>query len=100
MEKITNEHMGELISAMKMLINEMKRVDTLTVRRHIDESFYLQKIEELSLLNHQLAEAIQNLSSVQHRISLHLAGICPTWQKDSNFLSLGKQTVVLCAKSE
>lgn len=59
----------------------------LTVHRHINHSYYLQRIEEMKILLDQLAEAEAKLELIHLRLREHYVKSFQQWRKDARWLS-------------
>jgi len=60
----------------------------LTIHRHINHSYYLQRIEEMKLLLEQLNEAEVKLEIVHNRLDEHYQNSFQQWHKDIRWLSV------------
>jgi hypothetical protein len=69
------------------LVGTLKRErNSLTVHRAVDQFYYMQKAEQLMLLQEQLREAQERLRIIEERIDEEYQGVFISWMKDVRWL--------------
>ena len=80
------ENVRRLTVHIQQLVNELTRHNTLLVHKRINQSYYMQKHQELLLLSEQLTSARRQLDRVVRRAALHYEQVFLTWLPDVRWL--------------
>jgi len=82
-----------LIQRLNQLTSYIKENGTLAIQYRINDSYYLEKKEELQVLLEQLEGAYARLSLLQDRIEQEYKGVFCSWQADMRWLNhhIGQQ---------
>jgi hypothetical protein len=86
MKPINPDKLERIGRAIRQLIVELQQINSLKAHQRIDESYYLEKAEELELLTEQLHNAHRVLETVRARACLHYKDIYDMWRKDIRWL--------------
>ncbi len=82
-----HEKLPKLIERMQRLVNYLDARNELTIHRHVDQSFYMQKIEELKTLYTQLEEFRKKIDVLNSHIDNHYKLCFAQWSKDVRLLN-------------
>lgn len=77
----------KLIQRLDQLTTYVKDTNTLAVKYRINDSFYLEKIEELQVLVEQLEGVYERFSLLQDKIEQEYKSVFCCWQADVRWLS-------------
>lgn len=80
------EKLPKLIERMQRLVTYLDNRNELAIHQHIDQSFYMQKVEELKILLHQFEETQKSLDAITTRIENHYKLCSSQWYKDQRWL--------------
>lgn len=82
-----DKRIKRLLLRIHGLVGTLKRQrNSLTVHRAIDQFYYMQKAEQLALLQEQLKEAQERLRTVEERIDEEYRGVFTSWARDVRWL--------------
>lgn len=87
METVSLHQLNRLIRHLENLLNELNQAPGLAIGQVINDSFHMQKVEELKLLRSQLTEAIQTCEAIQVRAFVHYKTAFCHWKKDVRWLT-------------
>jgi len=79
--------LNQLVVALEKMIRQLTQHGNLVAHRHIDESYYLQKITELRLLGDQLEQARSRAEVVAQRLHTHYSEVYYHWKRDARWLN-------------
>lgn len=79
--------MVRFIASLRKLLDQTQAHRSLGILQEINETYYMQKIEEFSLLHEQLHETIQRLQELQEKINKHYQDTFHVWKKDVRWLN-------------
>lgn len=79
--------MVRFIACLKKLLEQIQAHRSLEILHEINETYYMQKIEEFSLLHEQLHETVQRLQELQEKINNHYHDTFYVWKKDVRWLN-------------
>lgn len=71
---------------MQRLVTLLDSRNDLVIHQQVDQSYYMQKIEELKILLSQLEVAGQNVDALASRIDSHYTLCSTQWYKDVRWL--------------
>lgn len=69
------------------MVRDLVRHNTLTVHQTVNQFYYMQKAEELKLLQAQLEETQKKLELIQKRIYEHYLETYHKWRRDALWLN-------------
>jgi hypothetical protein len=82
-----DKRIKRLLLRIHSLVGMLKRErNSLVVHRAVDQFYYMQKAEQLMLLQEQLREAQERLRIIENRIDEEYRGIFYSWVKDVRWL--------------
>jgi hypothetical protein len=79
---VSLQQLDKLILRLEKMLTEMDMTQSLALYRAIDDSFHMQKIEELRLLHTQLSDAMHAFEKIQRRAYEHYKSAYCQWKKD------------------
>lgn len=84
---ISSEKLGRFIIQIQRVLEILRTYNTLFIHQRINESYYMQKEEELKILKAQLEESQKQLEATQIRINDHYKKVFINWRKDARWLN-------------
>jgi hypothetical protein len=85
-ESIPAEKIDRFIRLLLKMVRTLQAHQNLTIHLRISESYYLQRIEGLKLLQEQLDEMLCRLETIQGRIQEHYKNTYCQWKTDVRWL--------------
>lgn len=82
-----NKKTEHFIACLRKLLEQTQTHRSLEILQEINETFYMQKIEEFILLEEQLHEAIQRVQEIQEKVNDHYLSTYHVWKKDVRWLN-------------
>ncbi len=79
---VSVEKLDKMIDRLQRIVHHMNRSLDIDLHRRINQSYFMQKVEELKLLKAQLQEAGAILERVQNRVNEHYPPIYDAWRRD------------------
>lgn len=78
---VSVEKLDKMIAHLSQLVKVLDTSFDLELHRRLDQSYYMQKLEELKLLRTQLEAATVNLHQVQSRVCAHYGTVYKVWRE-------------------
>lgn len=87
MNTVSIHQLNRLILRLEKMLTELNTAPSIALCRGINDSFHMQKVEELKLLHTQLHEAMRTLENIQARAFEHYKTAYCRWKKDVRWLN-------------
>jgi len=94
----TTDKTERFITHLQQLLKQVRANGNLKIHQEINESFYMQKIEEFKFLCEQLRATEGRLEEIKGRIMKHYIGAYPFWKRDARWLNNYLRNVVQSKK--
>lgn len=78
---VSVEKLDKMIVRLAKLVQELDTSFDIGLHNRLDQSFYMQRLEELKLLRMQLEAATLNLQQVQGRVCAHYDYVFKAWRE-------------------
>lgn len=78
---------SKLVKRLDQLVTDLRKHHNIPVHSHINQFYYMQKIEELKLLQQQLSDAAKRMKFVQDLCDEKYNEIFHRWSKDARWLN-------------
>lgn len=82
----TKEKLDKFLKRVEMLIDDCGRFNRLGLNDHVNQFYFMQKCEELRLLQDQVAEAQKRLDFFRGRFESEYGEVFRRWQRDARWL--------------
>lgn len=83
---VTEEKLEKFILRIDRFIEELRSHEKLEVHSHINQFYYMQKMEELKLQQDNLREALKRLTVVQQHLDVNYKEIFCRWSQEARWL--------------
>ncbi len=81
-------NLSKLIDRMELLVRDLRdRRDDIAVHQQINQFFYLQKIEELKMLQAQVEDLREGIARISARLRANYDVCVTEWRKDARWLN-------------
>ncbi len=81
-------NLSKLIDRMELLVHDLRdHRDDMVVHFHINQFFYLQKIEELKMLQTQIEDLREDMARISARLQASYDLCVSEWRKDARWLN-------------
>lgn len=87
MHPVTAQQLERLIFRIEKMLTELSMTRSLPVHLRLDDSYHMQKIEELKILSVQLREAEAAFDTVRRRVYAHYKLAYCAWRRDVGILT-------------